>query len=184
MPRAKGGGGATATAGGLVFHVEPDGVFQAWDAKNGAVLWQFQTGEAGLPGGAGPGGGSAIVYESGGQEYVALTVNRAGVGVQARRNRCAAARAGPHRPRRSPGADRSSETSAITLGTVSNFNIASANKQVTWADDYGLSPTRVRTKAGTVVTFKNSSKKPHTIAARDGSWSTGVIQPGASAARR
>ena len=72
------------------------------------------------------------------------------------------------------------ETSAVTLGTVSNFNIASANKRVTWEDDYGLSPTRLRTKAGTVVTFKNSSKKPHTIAARDGSWSTGVIQPGAS----
>jgi plastocyanin len=51
-------------------------------------------------------------------------------------------------------------------------------------DDYGLSPTRLRTKAGTVVTFKNSSKKPHTIAARDGSWSTGVIQPEHLAARR
>ena len=31
----EGGGGATATAGGLVFHVEPDGVFQAYDAKTG-----------------------------------------------------------------------------------------------------------------------------------------------------
>jgi plastocyanin len=72
------------------------------------------------------------------------------------------------------------ETSTVTLGTVSNFNIVSAKKQVTWADDYGLSPTRARTKAGTVVTFTNTSKKPHTISARDGSWSTGAIQPGAS----
>ena len=32
----EGGGGATATAGGLVFHVEPDGNFQAYDAKTGA----------------------------------------------------------------------------------------------------------------------------------------------------
>ena len=34
--------------------------------------------------------------------------------------------------------------------------------------------------SGTAVTFKNTSKVSHTIAARDGSWSTGVIQPGAS----
>ena len=79
----EGGGGATATAGGLVFHVEPDGVFQAWDARTGAVVWQFQTGDVGLPGGAGPGGGSAIVYE-----IARGTVRRAhdesiGVGVQA-----------------------------------------------------------------------------------------------------
>ena len=43
----EGGGGATASAGGLVFHVEPDGEFQAYDAKNGDVLWRFQTGEVG-----------------------------------------------------------------------------------------------------------------------------------------
>jgi plastocyanin len=72
------------------------------------------------------------------------------------------------------------EASAVTLGAVSNFNIAPASKRVSWADDYAVSPTRVRTKAGTVLTFKNSSSKPHTIAARDGSWSTGVIPPGAS----
>ena len=175
----EGGGGATATAGGLVFHVEPDGVFQAWDAKNGAVLWQFQTGEPGLPGGAGPGGGSAVVYESGGQQYVALTMNH--VVWAFKLGGTLPARPAPAAP---PTAiawgGQVVETSAIALGTVSNFNIASANKKVTWADDYGLSPTRARTKAGTVVTFKNSSTKPHTIAARDGSWSTGVIQPGAS----
>jgi len=32
-----------------------------------------------------------------------------------------------------------------------------------------------------MVTFQNRSKKTHTLAARDGSWSTGPIQPGASA---
>ena len=48
-----GGGGATATAGGLVFHVEPDGNFQAYEAKVGNILWQFQTGEPGVEGPAG-----------------------------------------------------------------------------------------------------------------------------------
>ena len=71
----EGGGGATATAGGLVFHVEPDGNFQAYYAKTGDVVWQFQTGDVGFGGGAGPGGGPAVTYESGGVQYVALTMN-------------------------------------------------------------------------------------------------------------
>ena len=62
----EGGGGATATAGRLVFHVEPDGEFQAYDAKNGNLAWRFQTGEAGIGGGAGPGGGSAVSYAADG----------------------------------------------------------------------------------------------------------------------
>src|SRR5262249_58861735 len=37
-------GGATATAGGLVFTGEGNGWFKAYDAKSGAVLWQFQCG--------------------------------------------------------------------------------------------------------------------------------------------
>ena len=175
----EGGGGATATAGGLVFHVEPDGVFQAYEAKGGDVVWQFQTGEVGLPGGAGPGGGSAIVYEIRGEAYVALTMNRVVWAFKP---------GGTVPPRPAPAAPPTSivwggqtpETSTVKLGTVANFNIASANKRVTWSEDYGLSPTRARTKAGTVVTFENTSKRAHTIASRDGSWSTGVIQPGAS----
>ena len=37
-------GGATATAGGLVFTGEGNGWFRAYDAKTGAVLWQFNCG--------------------------------------------------------------------------------------------------------------------------------------------
>jgi quinohemoprotein ethanol dehydrogenase len=175
----EGGGGATTTAGGLVFHVEPDGVFQAWDAKTGAILWQFQTGEAGLPGGAGPGGGSAIVYESGGQQYVALTMNHAVWAFKL---------GGTVPPRQAPAPPATaiawggqvSDASAITLGTTTNFNIVSAKKQVAWVDEYGLAPARARVKTGVAVTFKNTSKIPHTMVARDGSWTTGVIRPGES----
>jgi len=73
-------------------------------------------------------------------------------------------------------------TSAITLGVVQTFNIVSANRQLTWADDYGIAPTRARTTAGTAVTWKNTSTVVHTIVARDGSWTTGAIQPGATGA--
>ena len=70
------------------------------------------------------------------------------------------------------------DTAALSLGVVNNFNIQSAGD-----GSRGLTNTRsrrrgTRTKAGTLVTWKNTSTRPHTIAARDQSWTTGVIQPG------
>src|ERR1700740_1669281 len=58
------GGGATVTAGGLVFRGEPDGHFLALDAKTGEELWGFQTGV----------GASAHArrYEVDVEEYVAI----------------------------------------------------------------------------------------------------------------
>ena len=37
-------GGALATAGGLVFAGEGNGLFKAYDAETGSVLWKFQAG--------------------------------------------------------------------------------------------------------------------------------------------
>jgi PQQ-dependent dehydrogenase (methanol/ethanol family) len=37
-------GGVLATAGGLVFAGEANGMFKAYDSANGSVLWQFETG--------------------------------------------------------------------------------------------------------------------------------------------
>jgi len=37
-------GGVLATAGGLVFTGEGNGLFKAYDARNGAILWSFQAG--------------------------------------------------------------------------------------------------------------------------------------------
>jgi alcohol dehydrogenase (cytochrome c) len=175
----QGGGGATATAGGLVFHVEPDGVFQAWDARTGDIVWQFQTGETGLPSGSGPGGGPAAVYEAGGEQFVALTMNRVVWAFKL---------GGTVPPRPAPPAPPTSiawtgaaeSTAAIELGATTTYTIASANRRIAWANDYALAPSRVRVAAGTTVTWTNVSKLPHTIAARDGSWSTRSIAPGAS----
>jgi len=61
-----------------------------------------------------------------------------------------------------------------------SFNIAAANKKIDWQNDYDVNPSRAHVKAGTAVTWTNKSTLPHTIVARDGSWATGVIQPGAS----
>jgi quinohemoprotein ethanol dehydrogenase len=58
-------GGSMATAGGLVFAGEADGNFDAYDAKTGNQLWQFQTGAgANAP---------AISYEIDGTQYIAVS---------------------------------------------------------------------------------------------------------------
>jgi alcohol dehydrogenase (cytochrome c) len=57
-------GGSLATAGGLVFMGEGNGTFNAFNARNGKVLWQFQTGAgANAP---------PITYEIDGTQYVAI----------------------------------------------------------------------------------------------------------------
>ena len=58
------GSGTTATAGDLLFHGEPDGNFQAYDAKTGDVAWQFQTGNAATA--------PAVTYQIDGKQYVAI----------------------------------------------------------------------------------------------------------------
>jgi alcohol dehydrogenase (cytochrome c) len=73
MPYSIGqGSGTLATAGGLLFHGEPDGNVQAYDAKTGTLLWQWQTGAgADAP---------AITYEVDGVQYVAIASG--GVSIQ------------------------------------------------------------------------------------------------------
>src|SRR6266705_1460330 len=57
-------GGATATAGGLVFTGEGNGWFKAYDAKTGAVLWQFYCG-AGV-------NAAPSVFSMDGEEFVVV----------------------------------------------------------------------------------------------------------------
>jgi PQQ-dependent dehydrogenase (methanol/ethanol family) len=57
-------GGATATAGGLVFTGEGNGWFKAYDAKTGAVLWQFQCG-AGV-------NSAPSVFSMDGEQFIAV----------------------------------------------------------------------------------------------------------------
>jgi len=57
-------GGVLATAGGLVFNGEANGLFRAFDAKNGKKLWEYQTG-AGV-------NAPAVSYSVGGKQYVVV----------------------------------------------------------------------------------------------------------------
>jgi PQQ-dependent dehydrogenase (methanol/ethanol family) len=57
-------GGVLATAGNLVFNGEANGLFRAFDAKNGKKLWEYQTG-AGV-------NAPAVSYTVNGKQYVAV----------------------------------------------------------------------------------------------------------------
>ena len=57
-------GGVLATAGNLVFNGEGNGLFRAFDAKNGKMLWEYQCG-AGV-------NAPAVSYMAGGKQYVAV----------------------------------------------------------------------------------------------------------------
>lgn len=160
-----------------MFHSEPDGLFQAYDAKTGDELWRFQTGEVGLVGGAGPSGTAAMTYEIRGEQFVALAINRAVWAFKI-------GGAVPPRPAPTPPdtvrqwTGRVEDTTRLQLGVVRTFNIASANKRIDWLNDYDVSPIRAKVKAGTAITFTNISAMTHTIEARDGSWRVGPIKAG------
>ena len=57
-------GGVLATAGNLVFNGEGNGLFRAFDASNGKMLWEYQCG-AGV-------NAPAVSYTVGGKQYVAV----------------------------------------------------------------------------------------------------------------
>ncbi|HXJ18002.1 MAG TPA: PQQ-binding-like beta-propeller repeat protein [Candidatus Polarisedimenticolia bacterium] len=157
--------GALATAGGLVFQMAGDGNLQAYDAKNGTLLWQFQTGT--------PTGGPPIAFESDGQEYVATI---AGGSVWA-------FKLGGTVPQRqaptiSPKEDFSgliTNTSKIETATLVRDNGLTGTHYIT--DEYAFDPYRARVTVGTRVSWRNNGTMTHTIEAADGSWSTGPLHP-------
>ncbi len=61
---ALGRSGAISTASGLMFRGGDDGNFEAYDAKSGALLWQFQIGFPATP---------ASTYEVEGEQHVAMS---------------------------------------------------------------------------------------------------------------
>ena len=152
----EGGGGATATAGGLVFHVEPDGEFQAYDAKNGDVRLAL------------PDRRDRLARRRRARRRLGDLLSRRRravrgaddepphLGVQTRRR--ARSGAGASRPPLVlPWSGRVDETGTIQLGTVTVFNVQSAGRREEWRNAYGVNPSRTRVAAGAPVTFTNTT---------------------------
>ncbi len=156
-------GGTLATAGGLVFAGEGNGNFDAYDAKTGNRLWQFQTGAgANAP---------AVTYQLDGQQYVALA---SGGNFQLDFPRgdtlWVFALQGSLGPAPAPPAPATQV--APTARSVTNVTV----------EDFDFSPGvfGVAVPPGTTITWTNKGPTVHTTTSDNGSWDSGDMQVGDS----
>ncbi len=167
VPSGIGRSGALTTAGGLMFHGGEDGNFEAYDAKTGERLWQFQTGSPGTP---------ASSYEVDGEQYIAMAAGpsvwafKLGGEIQpvsSTRQIVQVSRAG------------GVPTDANRIETASLIRDMGINGGQRYAtDEHAFNPIRARAQVGTRVTWANNGRMVHTVIAQDGSWTTGPLQPG------
>jgi plastocyanin len=162
MTNGYGPGGFLTTAGGLAFHRMGDGTFQAFDAKTGDVLWQFQTGHP-------LGDSSPITYELDGQQYVAISAATStwafrlgGTVPQA----AAPPAPRPYEPFVGPIEDATEIQTASLIEVNGHY----------WVDHTAFHPYRARVMVGVPVTFTNNDLEDHTLVALDGSWTTGLLR--------
>ena len=166
------GSGSATTAGGLVFHGEPDGNFLAFDAKTGKELWRFQTGYgADAP---------PAVYEIDGEEYVAIGTGGNQGMLSANGDAVwAFSLKGQLGPQSAPPPPLMVAGPAGPLrDDVDEVKIGANNME------YVFFPGRTKIKAGTTLTFSNAGDTPHTATSFEsgkvGSWDTGVLNSGES----
>jgi PQQ-dependent dehydrogenase (methanol/ethanol family) len=161
--------GALVTAGGLLFQMMPDGNLVARDAKTGAPVWQFQTGQAG--------GGPAASYEIDGEQYIAVAL---------RSSVWAFKLGGTLQPLPAPVQAPRPEIPPLFNGPiqdvnrieiVSNVRDNSSGGARFMTDEYAFSVYRARVKAGTQVLWVNNGRLRHTVTAEDGSWATPTLAP-------
>jgi quinohemoprotein ethanol dehydrogenase len=168
------GGGSTATAGGLVFHGEPDGNIYAYDAKTGETLWKFQTGF----GAEAP----PTVYEVDGEQYVAIAAGGNQITGSAYGDAVWSfslkGQVNPLWPPPQPS-NVAGPTGPISEG-VDKVNMGANNVE------YSYAPARIRVKKGATVTFANVGDVPHTATlwekGKPTGWDTGALAKGESKA--
>jgi len=170
--------GPLTTAGGLVFWGSADGQIDAYDARTGARVWAFQT----TPAGARMRPGPAATYAVAGTQYVAIPMGN---------ELWAFALDGTVPPRDEPASTpladlvrwtgppprETDEIETATLRENPSWSLGGTRNSI---DEHAFNPPRARVAAGTRVRFINNGEMGHTIAARDGSWTTGSIAPGLS----
>jgi alcohol dehydrogenase (cytochrome c) len=172
------GSGALTTAGGVLFHGEPDGHFQAYDVKTGELLWQWQIGAgADAP---------AITYEIDGEQYVAIAAG--GLSTQTASangdmiwtfslNGNTSHRIAQFDAPNPPPSEVSFNFTGLLKGEVPIVK-TNAVKMI----DYAFSPSRITVKTGTKMTFTNAGQQPHSAAGADaGGWDTGLLNGGETA---
>lgn len=157
--------GALATAGGLVFQMAGDGNLQGYDATNGSLVWQFQTGDLG--------GSPPITFENSGEQYIATVVG--GAVWAFKLGGTLPQRPAPPIPPQEDFAGQITDTATIETTTLArDMGLTGSHYLI---DEYEFNPYRARVKAGARVHWRNNGTMTHTVVAEDGSWSTGPLQP-------
>ena len=170
--------GPLTTAGGLMFWGSADGRLEAYDAGSGERLWGFQAGPPGVRQRPGP----AVSYAAGGRQFVALPVGG---------ELWAFALDGgvPERPAAEEPLDdlvrwigpppRAADV-VETATLVENPIAWSVGGRRNAINEHAFNPVRALVTVGARLRFVNNGETSHTVAARDGSWSTGPLAPAAS----
>jgi plastocyanin/cytochrome c5 len=148
-----------------VFHQGGDGTLQAYNDLTGETLWRFQTDFA-------VGDASPMSYAIGGKQYVAFIAG----------SKVWAFALGGTVPQAAP---ISAPPEEEVIGPVEDTNQIETlsleqgpgNGHRYRLNEYAFNPYRARIRAGMSVTFINNGYMPHTIVARDGSWSTETLIP-------
>jgi plastocyanin len=171
------GSGSLTTAGGLIFHGEPDGNFVAFDAKTGDELWRFQTGfGADAP---------PMSYEVDGTQYVAIATGgqRSSPGIgDGLWTFSLKGKLGPLYAPPAPKTVVEFTSAPVATDTVTIGRLWDTPAKALGAkSEFTFAPERVRVAAGTTVTFTNEGDVPHTATAQDTTWDTGDIPSGGSA---
>lgn len=172
-PGGIGTSGPLTTAGGLMFRGDPNGTVQAYNARTGDRLWEFQTGVGGAR-------GPAISYEVDGEQHIAIAMGTALFAFKLG-GALPPATASPRATGRV--ATRGTETDKVETATL----VQSAERGVGAryaVDEHAFNPVRARVKANRWVTFINNGSIAHSIVALDGSFGTGRLKMAESNAVR
>jgi quinohemoprotein ethanol dehydrogenase len=166
------GSGVMTTAGGIAFHGEPDGNFQAYDAKNGDLLWQWQTGAgADAP---------PVTYMIDGVQYVAIAAGGLQRGSSSARSDTVWAFSLNSKSDLKPFAAPTPPTTVVDF-TYQDGQEGAAPVQTNKVAmvDFSFTPTQVEIKAGETVTWTNGGSQPHTATSMSGGgFDTGPVGPG------
>jgi len=166
--------GPLSTAGSLMFRGATDGLVEAYDARTGQRVWAFQTATAGARIRPGP----AVAYQLDGEQFVSIPMGREvwaftlDGGVPARGVPVDDPWAG-----RLPSGPAPRETSEIEVATLIQNPSWSVGGRRYAIREHAFNPVRAQVAAGERVRFNNNGEMVHTVAARDGSWTTSALEP-------
>lgn len=82
-----------------------------------------------------------------------------------------------------PATEGPMSSSSMSAGSKALTNSAPAASRVTIVD-FAFDPATVTVATGGTVTWKNGGSAPHTVSAADGSFDSGIVQPGATFSTR